>query len=115
MPPTMMTANALMMKREPSWGSMANAGATSTPASPAMPEPSANVASRTRSTAMPEMLASSGACDADRTARPKRVNCSSHQTARLTPIAQTNDTSRETETFAPRSRIEPPITPGRPL
>ena len=48
------------------------------------------------------MLASSGACDAERTARPNRVNCSSHQTARLTPIAQANDTSRETETLTPK-------------
>ena len=43
------------------------------------------------------------------------VNCNSHQTARLTPIAQAKDTSRETETFTPRSRIEPLSTPGRPL
>src|ERR1700759_2182861 len=63
MPPTMMTAKALMMKREPSCGSIAKAGATSTPAKPAIAVPSAKVASRTRSMAMPEMLASSGAAD----------------------------------------------------
>ena len=115
MPPTMITANALMMKREPSCGSIAKAGATSTPASPAIAVPRAKVATRTCSMEMPDITASSGACDTDRTARPKRVYSSTHHTAMLTPSAQANDTSREIETLIPNICTEPPSTPGRPL
>ena len=111
----MITAKALMMKREPSCGSTAKAGATSTPARPAIAVPSAKVAIRTRSMEMPEITASSGACETERTARPNRVYSSIHHTAKLTPSAQANDTSREIETLTPRNRTAPPSTPGRPL
>ena len=64
---------------------------------------------------MPEITASSGACDTARMALPKRATFRNHQMPNVTDMATAKETRRARGISKPGKRSDPLRTPGKPL